>query len=140
MDIIISSILPLIVIIFLAIIANKITKKLFPNWAGSVLEYTFTGFLFSVEVFLFSVEVIVITLALYAFSDVKNEAAEGVAWMYLLFGMPTSIIGVIILLFYKTNMFVTTLVFLACMIINCSGIGLLIGCLKKLVKPITPPH
>ncbi|MBR6436444.1 MAG: hypothetical protein IKS45_08055 [Thermoguttaceae bacterium] len=133
MDIIISSILPLIVIIFLAIIANKITKKLFPNWAGSVLEYTFTGFLFSVEV-------IVITLALYAFSDVKNEAAVGVAWMYLLFGMPTSIIGVIILLFYKTNMFVTTLVFLACMIINCSGIGLLIGCLKKLVKPITPPH
>ena len=127
MDIIISSILPLIVIIFLAIIANKITKKLFPKWTGSILEYTFTGFLFSVEV-------IVITLALYAFSDVKNEAAEGVAWMYLLFGMPTSIIGVIILLFYKTNMFVTTLVFLACMIINCSGIGLLIGCLKKLVK------
>ena len=126
-------ILPLIVIIFLAIIANKITKKLFPNWAGSVLEYTFTGFLFSVEV-------IVITLALYAFSDVKNEAAEGVVWIYVLLGMPTSVIGIIFSPFFQTNITVTILVFMACMIINCSGIGLLIGCLKKLVKPITPPH
>ena len=127
MDIIISSILPLIVIIFLAIIANKITKKLFPNWAGSVLEYTFTGFLFSVEV-------IVITLALYPFLEVKNEAAEGVVWIYVLLGMPTSVIGIIFSPFFQTNITVTILVFMACMIINFSVIGLLIGCLKKLVK------
>lgn len=126
-------IIPLIVIIFLAFIANEITKKLFPHWTGTVLGYTFTGFLFSVEV-------IVITLALYAFSDDKNEAAEGVFWMYVLLGMPTSFIAMFLLSFFESNNAVTTLVFLACMIINCSVIGLLIGCLKKLVKPITPPH
>ena len=129
---VIFTLLPLIVIVFLAFFANVITKKLFPHWTGAVLAYTVTGFLFSVEV-------VVITLALYAFSEVKNEAAEGVAWMYVLLGMPTSLIGVIILSFYKTNMFVTILVFMACMIINCSVIGLLIGCFKKLVKE-TPPQ
>lgn len=129
---VIFTLLPLIVIVFLAFIANVITKKLFSHWTGSVLEYTVTGILFSVEV-------VVITLALYAFSEVKNEAAEGVAWMYILLGMPTSFIGVIILSFYKTNMFVEIIVFMACMFINCSVIGLLIDCLKKLVKE-TPPQ
>ncbi|MBQ3350841.1 MAG: hypothetical protein IJG38_10615 [Thermoguttaceae bacterium] len=129
---VIFTLLPLIVIVFLAFIANVITKKLFPHWTGSVLKYTVTGILFSVEV-------VVITLALYAFSEVKNEAAEGVAWMYVLLGMPTSFIGMFLLSFFKSSNAVTTFVFMACMFINCSVIGLLIGCLKKLVKK-TPPQ
>lgn len=114
-------------VFFLAFIANAITKLLFPRQKGTALEYLFTGILFSVEV-------VVITLALYAFSEVKNEAAEGVAWMYVLLGMPTSFIGMFLLSFFKSSNAVTTFVFMACMFINCSVIGLLIGCLKKLVK------
>lgn len=79
-------------VFFLAFIANAITKLLFPRQKGTALEYLFTGILFSVEV-------VVITLALYAFSEVKNEAAEGVAWMYVLLGMPTSFIGMFLLSF-----------------------------------------
>ena len=133
MDIIIT-LLPLIVIVFLAFIANEITKKLFPHWTGSVLGYTFTGFLFSVEVIVINLALFAFTLALYAFSEVKNEAAEGAACMYAILGMPTSFIAMFLLSFFESNNAVTTLVFLACMIINCSVIGLLIGCLKKLVK------
>lgn len=127
-------IIPLIVIVFLVFIANEITKKLFPHWTGTVLGYTFTGFLFSVEVIVINLALFAFTLALYAFSEVKNEAAEGAACMYAILGMPTSLIGIIFSPFFQTNITVTILVFMACMIINCSGIGFLIGCLKKLVK------
>lgn len=115
-----------LVILFLSRIAFAITKKAFPTLKNIIMQMTLSGFLFSVLV-------CALALLLWMF---RREAFDGIMSFFLLFGFPTSLFGGI-LLFVDNKPDNTTALFflLACMFINTTFIGLIIGCIRCLIKP-----
>lgn len=120
-------------VFFLAFIANAITKLLFPRQKGTALEYLFTGFLFSVEI-------VALTWPLCSVSVSEEEAGQFFYGIYILLGMPITLIGIFLLSYFKSNNNAVSIsVLMACMTINISIVVFLI---KSIIKNFnkTPPH
>ena len=115
-----------LVILVLSRIAFAITRKAFPSLKNTILQMTISGFLFSVLV-------CALALLLWMF---RREAFDGIMSFFLLFGFPTSLFGGILLFVdNKPDNTTAMLVLLACMFINTTFIGLIIGCIRCLIKP-----
>ena len=114
-----------LVILVLSRIAFAIIRKAFPSMKNLILQMTISGFLFSVLV-------CALALLLWMF---RREAFDGIMSFFLLFGFPTSLFGGILLLENKPDNTTAMLVLLACMFINTTFIGLIIGGIRCLIKP-----
>ena len=115
-----------LVILVLSRIAFAIIRKAFPSMKNLILQMTISGFLFSVLV-------CALALLLWMF---RRDAFDGIMSFFLLFGVPTSLFGGILLFVdNKPDNTTAMLVLLACMFINTTFIGLIIGCIRCLIKP-----